>query len=192
MQPGDNREWINAEIDSTRRDLEHLKRAFRGDFGRDLEEIAEMSRELQHADARTLVDLSTRIDAMVDRLQSLLGQLRERSPFALGTQDAIQLANEANSLQADIDLLLAALGEIEHWLQRGESGNMFADKLKPKLASTIRFVKSMLKPIVRAIHTRLWKLIAGLLTPKEWSISGEVGNTVLGLGKVRMEIKFGP
>lgn len=43
----------------------------------------------------------------------------------------------------------------------------------------------------QALH-HLWQLICHLATPKEWSLSGDAGLSVLGLANVGAEITFGP
>jgi hypothetical protein len=49
--------------------------------------------------------------------------------------------------------------------------------------------KRVLDSIMNAV-TQLWKLISGLVTPKEWTLRGEMGLPFI--GKAGVEIKFGP
>jgi hypothetical protein len=43
---------------------------------------------------------------------------------------------------------------------------------------------------IKNAETQLWKLISGLVTPKEWTLRGEMGLPFM--GKAGVEIKFGP
>ncbi len=54
-------------------------------------------------------------------------------------------------------------------------------------------LKNLIRPKLKAISSRLWALLSNLLTPKEWTISGDTGVSLLGLqGSVGLSITFGP
>lgn len=43
---------------------------------------------------------------------------------------------------------------------------------------------------IQGISSQLWQLLCHLASPKEWTLKGEVGTSVVGLAKVGIEIKF--
>jgi hypothetical protein len=44
----------------------------------------------------------------------------------------------------------------------------------------------------KMVNRKIWLLIAHLLTPREWSVSGEIGGGLFGMAKANIEVTFGP
>ena len=54
------------------------------------------------------------------------------------------------------------------------------------------WLRDHVKPIIEKVSKHLWQLICGLVTPKSWTIGGELGTGILGLASVKVSITFGP
>ncbi|WP_046854971.1 hypothetical protein [Pseudomonas sp. CCOS 191] len=61
----------------------------------------------------------------------------------------------------------------------------------PLLTNAKNWFTNTLKPWISALWKAVWSTIQKLTTIKEWKISGELGNDILGLAKSSIEITFG-
>lgn len=51
-------------------------------------------------------------------------------------------------------------------------------------------VKAVLQSAIHSLSTHLWQLISHLLSPTGWSVSGQLGTSVLGLASVQLQVTF--
>lgn len=170
-----------------------IKAELAKDFHVDLTTVSQAAREFRIADERRLEELAARIEELVEQLQSMLGELRERAHFTLTSDEAVRLAGTAHALEADIEALLALLERVEAELEARQSpASTFIGGAVQATKRVISKLARILKPILRSVSAHLWRLLVGLLTPKEWSIKGSIGTPVLGLAQAELEITFGP
>jgi hypothetical protein len=78
----------------------------------------------------------------------------------------------------------------EDLLSEGPSTNQDQDAIKPDVSTVRRLLERLLKPLLEA-KDNLWSLISSLLTPKEWTLKGDV-KAIPFFVSGGMEIKFGP
>ncbi|MFC4871012.1 hypothetical protein [Negadavirga shengliensis] len=188
-----NDRTARSDLEALSKDLEQFKAYFREQVGHEISQVTEAAKEFRLLTQDDLVELAGRIEILVDQLQNMLGELREREGFALSQPEAIQLASTVNTLQVELDSLIVLFDYIETELNKqNATPQSFVGRAFQAVQRSVSSLRSFIKPIIQRIAQRLWRLISGLLTPKEWSIGGELGNTVWGLSKVKLEIKFGP
>jgi hypothetical protein len=184
---------VEADLEAALKDLERFKTDFRVQVSANLSEFEGAAKELRLIRDDELRELGGRIEALVGQLQEMLTELRGRPNNALAQDEAVHLVATVNMLDAEIDALLGLLVYVETELaRRAEPSQSFVGKAVAAVSRIILPLRNILKPALQKIAVRLWRIISGLMTPKEWSVGGELGNTVWGLTKVKLEIKFGP
>ena len=130
-----------------------------------------LKEQIKHQ-AERIEQLLKQLTAMLKELSEITNQLNQNE--YLSKVIPIQLIATLNVLKAELKLL-------DHLLCHGQQTFKKAGKL----------IATQLKPLLKIIGKRIWRLITHLTTIKEWSISGTIGNNVWGLGKVKLEVKFG-
>jgi hypothetical protein len=141
-------------------------------IGEDLKEFHRILRELEDLNI-----LELRIE--IDFLKSLLKNIKEKMvpPFAeRNTFDSMQINSIIDFEVEIIENKIILLSQSQTLIQK----------------TAISYLLNKLKCWVKNFSARLWQIICNLLTPYEWSIQGGIGNqSLLGLGNVQVQIKFG-
>lgn len=166
-------------------------------FRQELEETEEIGRaqELMGENDSSISDdlheVRNRIEDLIKRLTEALegvkGELRDPS----GT--GISLAALANELKSQIDWLEGLLKRIQVSISsRYTPGiNDFRAELLCSVNSSLKRIREYLLPRIKRLLSKIWQLIANLLTPKEWKLHGKIGTSLLGLADAGIEITFG-
>ncbi|MFF4408533.1 hypothetical protein ACFY1P_21785 [Streptomyces sp. NPDC001407] len=97
--------------------------------------------------------------------------------------------DDAASLQQDAVEALSALSMIE-----ADIASLTIHDPHPNPGKISNFFIQRIKPLIASISKRLWRFISKYLTLKDWKVAGEVSGGVpaLALGKVSLELRFGP
>ncbi|MBU0724379.1 MAG: hypothetical protein KJ904_08680 [Alphaproteobacteria bacterium] len=112
--------------------------------------------------------------------QTIMGVLEDIN--GLLKSDSLLRETEAPRQLAEIQGLIAYLEAELAW-----TNNLFSQIS----SSTGRFL-SWLAAWLGKIGRQIFALLQGLMTPKEWTLSGKVGTGLLGLADVELGITFGP
>lgn len=118
-----------------------------------------------------------------------------------GPRDPIETV-ESDRFEAKIGLVEQSLSQLSALISRADDlltmvsvtvkrAQSVARATTRKAVTTAKAWLTTIKSWISRISGQLWNLVAGLVTPKEWSIGGEIGTSVLGLANVKLEIRFG-
>lgn len=181
---------------------EDAKQAIR-DVGRLHEELVEFVelkalqpglRDWQMPFAGDLEEFRKRVEQLLARIGRLLQEISSTEFKRAGEGMAFPLATLANQLNAELDWLQGILEHIDAMLR--DSAQTLPEALVTQISAPVRTalqkIKSYLTPLLKRFLAKLWQIISGLLTPKEWKLQGKVGTGILGLAEVGIEITFGP
>ena len=108
--------------------------------------------------------------------------------------DVFPLSTLAQELKTQLEWLEGMLLHLENMVSSPVTKwpNGFAGSIRSSVSSALSKVKNYLIPLLKKFLSKLWSIISGLLTPKEWKIKGGVGTGLLGLANVEVEVTFGP
>ncbi|QPN47392.1 hypothetical protein I5S86_11090 [Priestia aryabhattai] len=122
------------------------------------------------------------LDQMIDELKDLANKSSaiNSGNIQATKQSASELYAAMTSVDAAAELLSVDLNSAP-----GAGAN------STTLTNAKNWFSSTLKPWISALWKAVWSTIQKLTTLKEWKISGELGNNVLGLAKSSIEITFG-
>lgn len=174
-----------GDVDRLRRELLEFQ---------ELMEIEPVLREFEAQLASDLEEFRARVAELLDRIQRLLLQIGSGQTSRSGGGAAFSLSTLANELNAQLDWLQGMLAHLEG-LVAGRTGNApgwFTTKVAIPVRSALGKIKARLIPLLKRFLAKIWQIISGLLTPKEWKLKGQVGTGILGLADVGIEITFGP
>ncbi|MCK9911273.1 hypothetical protein MXD81_19130, partial [Microbacteriaceae bacterium K1510] len=65
-----------------------------------------------------------------------------------------------------------------------------AKRIKQAAAGAMRWVHTV-TTWLKNISSALWAILANLMTPTQWSFSGNVGTAMFGLANLEIEVTFG-
>lgn len=189
-----NNNRINhSDIETIKSDIESFKNEFLYRVGTEIKELDIAGKEFILLKGGELFDLYQRVESLIEQIQDMISELKNRDGIKLDTSEAIQLTSTVSILELELNSLLSLLEKLDLAFTKLDDKNdkSFIGKAKHRVQKVISSIQNVLRPFLKKVSQRLWKLISGLLTPKEWSIGGEIGNSVFGLGSVKIEIKFG-
>ncbi len=147
--------------------VEEIKHAIDGNL-----QLQEFN-ELQHY----IVEMKKDLDAVSDLSMELEGKdSKEDAPLKMISTMQSALAT-AQLLDATISAAYAASSSSG----QGSQG----------LSNQASWVKSTLIPWLQKLLSKVWAKILKLVTPTQWSVSGGVGVSVLGLANVELSVTFG-
>lgn len=127
-----------------------------------------------------LATFTDRILGEVEALRDAVGHLQEHPGSRRVT---VYVFTTAQVLQDEVDSTVAAIEEEED----DEDGD------GDRLAQTAKnWINNTLKPKIKQVLNKLWKVLTNLLHPQEWKVRGQIGSSFLGLGSAEIEITFGP
>lgn len=174
-------------------DIQSFKSEFKNRVGSEINDLEIAGREFRLLKEADLVDLYQRVESLIEQIQDMIWELKSRNGPIMDASEALQITSTISTLEGELNALWSLLEKLNVAFAKMNDTDeeSFIGKSKIRLQRTLRSIQNVLKPLLRKLSQRLWKLISGLLTPKEWSVSGELGNTVLGLGSVKIEVKFG-
>lgn len=118
-------------------------------------------------------------------LEEIIGCLKsdEESDSVGQSKKIINIQSLINYLEAELAWVEALLNSI--YLR----ASLNAAQSTP--VAHIKKFFSWLGGWLKKISAQLFTLLQGLMTPKEWKLSGKVGSGLLGLAEVELEITFG-
>jgi hypothetical protein len=144
--------------------------------------------------AGDLEEFRRRVEQLLNRIGRLLQEISSTEFKRAGEGMAFPLATLANQLNAELDWQHGILEHIDAMLR--DSARTLPEALTAKITGPVRTalqkIKAYLTPLLKRFLAKLWQIISGLLTPKEWKLQGKVGTGILGLADVGIEITFGP
>lgn len=157
-------------------------------------QIEELGREAQLPMVNDLVEFRERINDLMSRLQDLLSQVADLKGSSGASGAAFSMASLVSEMKQEFEWLRSLLEDLEHTLalQASTLPHPDATRFIALARSALHYVTTHLVPTMKRLLAKVWQIISGLLTPKEWKLSGEAGTGVLGLAKVAIEITFGP
>jgi hypothetical protein len=167
------------------------------EFKEEVEEGQELTR-LQGLLSDTDRDEQTKLERfraetlrLVDQLTRLLdrayaaGEAPEQNS-ALGAQVIIS----AQALEAEVQWFHSYLKQVDNGMNYGNL--TLTASVKQATVSSNNWVQQTLLPTLRRALSKVFQFILGMLTPKEWSITGVIGNNFLGFASGELSITFGP
>lgn len=168
--------WRSQNVDWLEKDVATLRSAL-DEFHQIVEELPEeVLGRSEEAEFRDRLDHAWAIiEASVEHLKE---SLKEREPKDPSTH---------------IFLALSAVGVLDAETAWLNSRLASAANTHPIAAKAAGWLSNHLGPLLRRIAARLWQVLACMLTPKSWTVHGEAGAGLFGLGgKVGISITFGP
>lgn len=183
-----------SDLEILQSDIQNFRNEFKNKIGTRIEDLENAAGEFGLLKERDLAALYQRVESLIEQTQQMIWELQNREGIKIDTAEAIQLTSTISMLELELNELLRLLEKLDLAFLKMSTGDeqSFIGKTKSGIKSALNSIRNVLKPLLIRFSQRLWKIISGLLTPKEWSISGELGNTVFGLGAVKIEVKFGP
>lgn len=182
---------LDADITSVINQIE-VMRGQLSDAGPDGEADRALFEQLQSS----LRHLTNQADQLLrrisDAINGLIAQLRDSSGWSdtgEGTADKEGVRREIAALQ----VLAARIGFLIS--QAKATIKMYSTAIWTSARTFVQKATRIMKALaahIRRISARLFNLIVGLLTPKEWKIRGDLDLTLFGLAKGGAEITFGP
>jgi hypothetical protein len=155
--------------------------------------------------SRELETLVQRIVGLIEQVEQLVVELREVSTSGEHREQIRDTGFAAQTILAVIEDHLEWLGNqiaIVEGTTTVSQTSLHSSRTPPAVGptpgpapgplSTLRAWAQSLWAFTKRISRSLWHIISGLLTPKEWTLSGEFGTGPFGLAKAGIEVKFGP
>ncbi|OZG70408.1 hypothetical protein BTA51_25920 [Hahella sp. CCB-MM4] len=105
-----------------------------------------------------------------------------------GRDDAHDLIISMQTLSATCELLSYNLDFIA---ARNVASHNPQQAATQTITSVKNWISAKLIPLINGIWQSVWAVLAKYVTPKEWTVSGELGTPVLGLAKATVGITFG-
>lgn len=183
---------IRKDAESALKDIDALRREIT-----EFVEFRAVLSELKQSGLPAAIELSefqARVSELIDRIRGMLESLRSepggfRSPAA-----ALPLTALAQELKAELEWLESILSYLEGMFFSPADAwrSVSAMHVSGSVSAALSKVRGYLIPQIKRFLSKLWSLISGLLTPKEWKLKGQVGTGLLGLANVEVEITFGP
>jgi|GEM_PF-4932008 len=157
-----------------------------------LADVAGTAREQSRYIARDVEKFMSRAETIIERIEALLETLRSLR----GAEATVQVRSTGLSIQAMINILEIQLEWLSEELARLQSMEVAGGAPSPPRGPTLlqrawSWIKSV-GALIKRISATLWQIIARLLTPKEWTLKGDIGTGFLGLANAGIEITFGP
>ncbi len=139
-------------------------------------------------------ELRSRVEILVQEIHQAAAEGPELDGLQAKTQqEALLLVATISSLNDEVVAFEAA---VLLWPEDRSMGPALSSKearasVKRTSSRVSKWVKTKVIPILKKVMGKAWSILANLLTPTGWSVSGELGTGILGLAKVELEIKFG-
>lgn len=169
-------------------DFDGLEREIRRELsGEGWTELERVMEEAHYRDE--LQAFRERIARLLAEIQEQLARLRAGvghgdAPAVDLKEGVIEARDLLGRLQALCDRLDSLVLLIE--LRQASGGGVSAAVVK------VKGWLSVLAGWMRRISSQLWSLLAKLMRPKEWKLSGKLGTGPFGLVDVGVEVTFGP
>lgn len=185
------RDQIRHDAESALRDTEVLRREIM-EFG-ELQTLESALSQLELPAADALSEFMARAAELIARISEALQALREQPGQFREPENAFALTTLAQELKAQLEWLESLLAYLED-MAAGPAAwpRGVAAQVSAAVGATRAKLTGYLIPLFKRFLSKLWSLISGLLTPKEWKLKGQLGTGLLGLASVEVEISFGP
>ena len=132
------------------------------------------------------------LNPLVENLLTRVGELQQSARSDRPDEKNIQ--ERGFAIQTAIGVLRSRLewfgDELSNMEQMASTAQPVAAPPPGKLANLRSWLSSLWAKI-KQISQALWHIISGLLTPKGWTLKGDIGTGPLGLANVGIEITFG-
>lgn len=194
-RPYEDWDDLREDIREIRSDISRLIDELSPDDYSDRFRLRALQRELSQRElpeANQLNDFIYRTNRLIERLERILAYLDENAGDETWPEDTnsigIDLMSYSQTVEREMEFLQALLDTLRERAEMYDS----TPSLVQHIASAKQWLNGSFIPTLRRALSRIWQLIAKLLTPKEWKLKGSIGNQVWGLSKVEVEITFGP
>ena len=156
--------------------------------------IGDPVREVDLSVYEDLEEFRNRVAELLDRIYSLLEEIRDMPLRERQPNEMLHLSALAQELMVQIEWLEGVLGRLEILINSSApaSSAWLIRQIEAPVKSAISKIRTYLIPLVKKLLAKLWTIISGLLTPKEWKLKGKAGTGLLGLADVEVEVTFGP
>jgi hypothetical protein len=187
-----DREYLNRDIKTARNDIKQLKKDI-VEFP-EIDQVVEIARGAQIPFSEDLHDFTLRADELCGRIDEILISLVENHYERDIIAQACHLATSGHALEAELNWLQTVLTRVDDYdfQEPVLFPSHLTQEIRPPVSKAVTKVKNVLMPRLKRLLSKVWQIISGLLTPKEWKIQGKVGTGLLGLADVGIEITFGP
>lgn len=185
-------EFIEEELSALHQEME------RGLYSDEMNQLSPQMKALGYESQ--LKQLRERIFGLMNMLQEKLAQLKGFGRTA--PMDKAELSQEIAEIQGLISQLLDLAGRLEDMIDllqlRLTTGRADASSTQTSggfvqaAAGQVKSWLAVLMKWIKRISGQLWRLLSGLLTPREWKIGADIGTGPFGLANAKIEITFGP
>lgn len=160
----------------------------------ELHQIENTLRELESPVVEDLDEFKNRVSELLYRIYNLLNQIKNAPIQVSRPEEVLPLSILAQELKTQIEWLEGMLTHLQNMIfdPASISPSWVSQNIQKPLKSALSKIKSYLLPFIKKFLSKLWSIISGLLTPKDWKIKGKVGTGLLGLADVEVEVTFGP
>ena len=183
---------IRIDAESALTDISRLKEEIKS-----FEHMHEIESHLKEIDLPILKDLNefhNRVFYLLDRIEGLLDEIREVPISDRPSSTTLSLSTLAQELKSHLEWLEGILSYLDNLII--SNSPLLPQHTRQSISGPVRGalskIKSYLLPQLKKFLSKLWTIISGLLTPKEWKIKGQVGTGPFGLANVEIELTFGP
>lgn len=160
-----------------------------------IEGVDEMAPDAVRQLNASLAYLIERAKSLLDKINEEVRRLSESLRAEVYREDIGGEGQKATESQKKLQELLALAGRAQALISQGRAHMAFCAAIwpsaKPAMQRVGRIMQALLAHLKR-VSARLMRLIVGLLTPKEWKISGGLSLLPFGLASGNIEITFGP
>lgn len=185
------RDQIRHDAESALRDTDALRREIM-EFA-ELRTLQSTLLQLESPAADELSGFMERAAELIARISEALQALHETPGQFRAPENAFALTTLAQELKAQLEWLESMLAYLEDMAAGPVAWPRdAAAQVSGAIGAARAKLTGYLIPLMKRFLSKLWSLISGLLTPKEWKLKGQVGTGLLGLANVEVEISFGP
>jgi hypothetical protein len=187
---GGGSEFVDMEVEDFRRRIENV----RGEAEHLMDEFRVPDNDDWLIDPIEARALAQRIRITCAELLRQLDSLVSDAPAADRIGTAFVMVSTLKSLLDEIDEVEGRLRELSALLTMQGATRRSSPGLMAAAGRSLSWIGQHIKSVLKGALRSLWNLIAHLLTPKEWSVQGElgIGAGPFGLAKVTATITFGP
>lgn len=134
-----------------------------------------------------------RISELMNRLREMLGRFAETALRAGDDPDSrFRLRGEIEEMQSLLESLLVVWQRLISLVDIVEQKMAATRSGGPGVVAKVRSWLLTIMSWLKGLSGQLWRLLSGLMKPKEWSVSGTVAAAPFGLANATIEITFGP
>lgn len=152
--------------------------------------------------ASIFADVYQGIEDLKERCKRLIATLKGMSQPAIEDsevreeisqfeQRAIQAFTEIGAIHAELTYVQAELRHLPYRYYRKRRRRGSLGSVRNATQSVVIYLRQQLFPLIKKISARLYNWIIQFVTPKGWSIGGEIGVNLVFQSKATLRINFG-